>query len=328
MSRLFQNIARQGYLALALLAVLAFTGLASPAAQAIGFNGYSPVPGNVSSSFSPTAVVFNGNQYVFTVGTDHHVYYNVFNGSGWSGSNAVPGNGFTNSQVAPVVYFGTYLYVFLTGTDGHVYYNNFDGSNWKSSYTPVPGNGVTANYLPVGVAEYNNLLYVFLTGTDGHVYYQFYNGFYGTWSGAGGYAGVPNNGYTTVNTTPVVQNGHLVLFLVGSNGHPYATVLTNSSWSGYYPALPDNGITAGPVSATVFGNYIYLFLVGTNGHIYYNTTSAGSNNSSSFVWSGYSEVPGSFVTYNNDTVGLDVYNNQLDVFALTTSGSLYATAGS
>lgn len=240
----------------------------------------------------------------------------------------MPGNGRTYAQVAPVVYFGTTIFVFLTGTDGHVNYTTFNGSNWSGSYSPVPGNGVTPTSLSVGVAEYNNLLYVFLTGTDGHIYYQFYNGFYGTWSGAGGYAGVPNNGYTTVSTTPVVQNGHLVLFLVGSNGHPYDTVLTNSSWSGYNPVLPDNGITIGSVSATVFGNYIYMFLVGTNGHIYYNTTYAGTSSGNGFVWSGYTEVPNGGVTYNNETVAPEVYRNLLNVFVLNTAGSLYSTSGS
>lgn len=325
MSRLFQNIIRQGNLALALLAVLAFAGLASPSAHAIGFTGYSPVPGNVKSTLTPTSVVFNGSRYVFTVGTDHRVYYNVFNGSGWSGSNSVPGNGYTNAPVAAVVYFGTYLYVFLTTTGNNVYYTTFNGSGWSGSYVPTPNNGYTPNSLPVGVAEYNNLLYVFLTGNDGHIYYQFYDGFYGTWSG---YASVPNNGYTTVGVTPVVKDGHLILFLVGSNGHPYITVLNNSSWSTYSAVLPDTGVTSGSVSATVFNNQIYMFLVGTNGHIYYNSSGGGGNGGSNFSWSGYNEAANGGVTYSNESVGLDVYNNQLDVFIQSTYGDLFLSSGS
>ena len=344
MSHFFQNIVRMGNLAFAILALSTFVGLASPSAvasaNAIVFTAPTNVPSvnpsfgstTIPSKYWPTSAVFQGVEYVFTVGTDNHVYCNTRNGSQWGINFNLLGNFTTNAPVAATSYFGSYLYIFVTDTTGHIYYETFDGTRF-SALTSVPGNGKTSNFLPVGVVEYNNLLFVFLTGTDGHVYYQFYNGFYGTWSGVNGYASVPNNGKTFQNVTPVVAGNNLDVFLVGTDYHPYLTVLNYSTWSNYSPVLPNNGLTYASVSATFFDNQVFLFLVGTDRHLYYNSTYNQSANSNT-IWTGYTQVPGVNLNYSNTGIGVDSYTNpntqatNLDVFFADPNGLLSTTSGS
>jgi len=316
---------------------LTFVGLVSPSAHALGFTGYSSTyrspfgfPNKTFGKFSPTSVVFQGEEFVFFVGQDNNVYCGTYNGSVWYVYSPLSGvSTYTKSPVSAVVYAGK-LWVFVTGTDGHIRYVTYDSQLHISDYTVVPNNGTTGYYLPAGVVQYNNLLYMFLTGTDSHISYQTYNATTGSWSG---YTSVPNGGSTLTSVTPVVAGNYLDLFLVGTNGHPYLTIFNQTTWSGYSPVQPDNGVTYASVSAAFFENQVFLFLTGTNGHIYYNSTYDQSFNPNA-PWTGYTEVPNGGVTSTNSSVGLTVFANPqtqtaptLDMTFMDSGGNVFVTSG-
>lgn len=327
MYRLFRNTVFQSKLVLALLVATAFVGF-------LATSSHASVPGNVASIRTPGSVTFNGSRYAFSVGGDNHVYYNVFNGVQWSGSQALIGNPTTYAAVAPIVFAiqptNQTLYVFVTRTNGHIQFTKTsDGVNW-SALADVPGNGVTNTNNTVGVTQYGNFLYLFLTGTDGRVYYQYLNVVFNAWSstysGVNGYYAVPNQPFSYYSTSPVSLGNYLYLFLTGhDDGHVYVAVYDGSKWSGFSPVLPTDGKTNGYVSTIAYNNQIYVFVVGTDGNLYYNTTyGTGTSGSSSLIWSGYSGIPNAG-TFTNLSTGLSVYNNQLDIYYTGVDNSLNLT---
>ena len=142
-----------------------------------GANGYSSVPNQPFTQYSPSPVVIGGILHLFFTGHDNgHPYLTVYNGSQWSSINGIlPDNGVTNGYVSAAAYNGS-LYVFLIGTDGHVYYNvggpSTNGSSsalpW-SGYTGIP-NAVSFTNLSIGTDLYNNHLDAYFTGVDNALY--------------------------------------------------------------------------------------------------------------------------------------------------------------
>ena len=117
--------------------------------------GFTSLGGIISSN--PTAEVFDGNVYVFAIGTDGAVYYQYSSGSSFSGWNSL--SGIITSDPASLVSSGT-LYVEGLGTDSNRYYKSTTDGSTFSGWT----NG-TVTTTTTSTVNFNNQTYTFLKGT-------------------------------------------------------------------------------------------------------------------------------------------------------------------
>lgn len=136
---------------------------------------------NASLSYSPAAVVFNNELYVFYQGAagskgNSALLYDCLSTAGiWSGSRQVPGVSISFAP-APVIY-NDHLYVFLQGEsanqpNGNLYYDCFSSAGTWSGASQL--SGVNLSYSPA-VIVYNDQVDVFFQGLasgepDGTVY--------------------------------------------------------------------------------------------------------------------------------------------------------------
>jgi hypothetical protein len=115
------------------------------------WSGWSEVPGHGLTLSGPTSTFSTASGVnflnLFVRGTNNHLYVNsTSNGTTWSGWSEVPGHGIpTSAPVVTTLYLtaGNSLYLFVRGTNNKLYVNTFaNGTTW-SSWSQVPGNGLT-----------------------------------------------------------------------------------------------------------------------------------------------------------------------------------------
>src|SRR5205085_1520818 len=97
------------------------------------------IPGGMTTSLPVRCVRFLNNLYVFAQrDTDGLLFYNTFDGTGWSAWNHVPWDG--PNLAASAAIECNQLHLFRTFTNA-VAQQVFDGTNW-SGFSSVPGNSL------------------------------------------------------------------------------------------------------------------------------------------------------------------------------------------
>lgn len=292
-----------------------------------GPTGWSTAPMTVQGAqpmAGASAVAFNDLLYVFYQGPSQGLWYNVFNGAGWSdpmqvtfpsGNPSLAASSSTCSGTivgdiartnipmasqyasAPsAVVFDTQLYVFYQGSSGQALrYSVFNGTTWIEDVA-VPNAGLSCS--PSAVV-YNGMIYVVYQGSElcGSMYCSVYNG---SWS--------HNDPGVGVSSSPQagVFNGNIVVVHQGAGNSTdlYYLYFNGSTWSSDMQLLPIS-LSYGP-APVVFNGELMVFMQdkNTQGELYY-TTSNGN------AWQPMSQVPG--VSLSNQPAPV-VFNDQLYVF--------------
>lgn len=145
------------------------------------FSAWQRIANGGTTTYPVSAIAFNGQLYVFSVGTGNkRIYVNrASDGVNFQGPMEVGGNGFTNAAVSPAVYVVggvPYLYLFMKDwTTGRIYWNRTtSGVNWNASWTEVGGSGVTNVGVSASVVKYRayNELFLFAVGTGNTLYFN------------------------------------------------------------------------------------------------------------------------------------------------------------
>lgn len=281
---------------------------------------------DVSLSYSPSAVVFNNQLYVFYQGGaggqgNNGLYYDCLSTAGtWSGSQQVPGVGIAYSP-APVVY-NKQLYVFHQGEgdgqpDNDLFYNCLSSAGTWSGDTQV--SWVNLSYSPSAVFCDNQILVCYQGEAngqpDGCTYIASLTSSGGT--SLGGYC-------DKVPATPLVMNGPLpaaapityapavavcndniyILHQGGdASGQLWFNVMNSTNWSGANQVNPQV-LSASPCAVN-FGNVIYSFY-NQGGQLWCNGNAGGAA-----TWLPETQIPG--VTLSG-TPSAVVFNNEIYVF--------------
>jgi hypothetical protein len=165
-------------------------------------------------------------------GTNNKIYWNIFNGTTWSGWIEVPGHGLTLSGPTTAISTAsgvTFLNLFVRGTNNRLYVNRTSNGTMWSGWNEVPGHELTPS-APAAATLYltaGNTLYLFARGTDNKINLNtFDNGT--TWSV---WSQVPGNQLTpdapgVVAAATSATAGFVALYVRGLNNRIYLNVLT------------------------------------------------------------------------------------------------------
>lgn len=298
-----------------------------------------------TKAITPASISFNGTLNVFTVGGDHQVYQQYWNGSSWSGYSSIGGSFLSNPAV--IINTGA-LNIFERGVDNQIYteYNGGNGwSGWSSlgshqmkgnptvmfygtsmnvfaldtnnvpyEDTWTSANGWTGwtslgNYMgsDPGAVSYGGNLHLIFRGTDNHVYDDVFNGT--SWSGFSSLSG-------TVTGNPSVLNysaeGELDVYFNTNVNQIWKTTYNGSSWGSW--TNMGSGYIGDPYIMQ-YGNDLEVYARGTNNQIYTRYWSYGGQ-----LWSGWASLGG---TMASDPSALQYGSSELDVFATGTDGKTY-----
>jgi hypothetical protein len=244
--------------------------------------------GSYGEVFADSWVQYQGNTYLFGVGTGDHQNYVNINNSYWQ---LVQGGTFySKTAVAPVVYQGLLFLFMVKDSDGSVWYKTFDGSTWSTAH--VVGNGGFSTSFSVTPVIYYGRIYLFGVADSPwlHHYFNIFDG-YG-WTYPLAWQQVPGGGWTDVGPqAAAVFEDRLWLFGLGQNRHVFGNVFDGTNWTGWndiysYPAVGD---TPTPV---VYNNRLHLIVIGQNHYHYVNVFKGGVGYSGSTpfgpaAWTGW-----------------------------------------
>ncbi|MCP1489837.1 hypothetical protein J3D48_006247 [Pseudomonas fluorescens] len=292
---------------------------------------------NVNLSYSPAAVVFDNQLYIFYQGGaggqgNSALSYDCLSAAGtWSGSQQVPGVGLSFTP-APVVY-NDQLYVFLQGETANqpnasLYYDCLSSAGtWSGAFLVA---GVSLSYSPAAVI-YDEQIHVFFQGEanaepDGIIHCAALMSS-GTTTlmdnptvfeiPATSTPSSPASGSTQAPGMPItyspavavcndgVNNDKLYLLHQGgnANGQFWYGVYDGASWAGDLQVNPQV-LSASP-SAVNFGNVIYSFY-NQAGQLWCNGNAGGAA-----VWSPETQIPGITLSGTPSAV---VFNNEIYIF--------------
>ncbi|WIE52808.1 glycoside hydrolase [Pseudomonas sp. GM17] len=281
---------------------------------------------NVSLSYSPSAVVFNKQLYVFYQGGaggqgNSGLYYDCLSTAGaWSGSQQVPGVGIAYSP-APVVY-NNQLYVFHQGEgggqpDNDLFYDCLSSAGTWSGDTQV--SWVNLSYSPSAVFCGNQILVCYQGEAngqpDGCTYIASLTSSGGT--SLEGYVDIvpatppvmngPGTAAAPITYAPAVAVCNDNLYILhqggGASGQLWFNVMNSTSWSGATQVNPQV-LSASPCAVN-FGNVIYSFY-NQGGQLWCNGNAGGAA-----TWLPETQIPGVMLSGTPSAV---VFNNEIYVF--------------
>jgi len=287
------------------------------------WSGDAAVPHTEPMVGSPSAVVFttyttapsSTRLYCFYQGTNGFLYYNVFDGTYWSGNAAVPHAEPMAGSPSAVVFNNTTstpptstLYCFYRDNSNRLSYSATDGGNWSSS-----GDAFTLLSDSPSAVLFNKKIYCFHRGySNGRENSLWYNVFdpakpLGTQWGVD--RALPGAGMSE-NPSAAVFNNQLYCFFQGSgdnNQFWYNVSNDGTNWLGNVQ-LYNTRLTGSP-SAVVANfnntNALYCFHPGLDGtQVWYNVF-GGAN------WLADAAVPTTNLSESPSGV---VFNNQLYCF--------------
>jgi hypothetical protein len=188
-----------------------------------GWQGWFAPPGNLRSSYGPSATAFNGSLFVYAKGeSTNAIFQKSLTGSTWSGETQVPGTARTVISPSSANLYGTTLGLFHMGqSNNDLYYQLTPDGVAYGADTLVP-NGAQSNRTPNAVSF--GSVYLFHRGNNsGKVFYQ-------TSPSASplsfsAVAEVPGGFYTNLSPNATVYQSKLFLFTVDSNGQVYYNTL-------------------------------------------------------------------------------------------------------
>jgi hypothetical protein len=221
------------------------------------------VPGGFEAILAPTAVVFQGNLWVFArSASSSDIYRNIFDGVFWSGWGKVPIPSAREPIETEATVYGGILRLFVRDvyqSDGRIFEIGYSGSSW-SGYQEVPGSGLT--HKGPTTAVYKQRLWLFVAGLDNFLYRNIRNG-----TGWTGWSALPGVATTGVEPGAVTYAKKLWLFIRTDSGEIYRRKY-GTSWS-TWAQVPGGATPSGP-SATKHGNRLWLLVRGTDDGIHYN----------------------------------------------------------
>jgi hypothetical protein len=178
----------------------------------------------------PAQVEYDGDSYVYGVGTDGAASYVTYDGTDWSDYYTWAEQPESYKWEPAVAAYGEYQYAFAAGESGKYYVSSFDGSEW-SSWEDISGE-YTYQEAPY-TNTYGDYLYVYGVADDGYVYANAYDG--NDWSG---WEPISED-YTAGWYQPyaVEWGGYNNVFWTGADGVIYWNRYDGDVWTGA-KALP------------------------------------------------------------------------------------------
>jgi hypothetical protein len=248
-----------------------------------------------SHTSAPAAVSRSTNRIdLFTLGQNHGLWHDAWNGSEWSGWEPHGGSPLTYDPVA--VSWGTNrLDIFARGQDGAIWHISRNGASWGGWETL---NGVFVS-APSVVSWGANRLDVFTRGWDNHLSHNAWNG--SAWSGWQDLGG-------DFKDDPVAVSwgaGRIDVFARGQDDAIWHRALQGALWSGWESL--GGALSAGPGAVSWGAGRLDVFARGMDNGLYHRSwdISAGA------TWSGWEALGG---TLTSDPVTLASGAGRLDVF--------------
>jgi hypothetical protein len=172
----------------------------------------------------PVQVEYDGDTYVYGVGTDGAASYVTYDGE-WGDYSTWAEQPESFKWQPAVTTYGDSQYAFAAGESGKYYQSSYDGSEW-SGWEDISGE-YTYEEAPYS-NTYGDYLYVYGVATDGYVYANAYDG--AEW---GGWEPI-NEEYSAGWYQPyaVEWGGYNNVFWTGTDGVIYWNRYDGESWSG------------------------------------------------------------------------------------------------
>jgi hypothetical protein len=295
------------------------------------WSGWSVLPGNNSTTEAgDAAIVYHDRLVLFGVGKVHHQHWlRTFDGTNWSGWQALPGSGTTKLADAAAV-FQDKLYLFgVAISDNSQQVNVFDGTAW-SGWSAVPG-GATLGSPDAAVVHGGQLWLFACTPRDSLNRTSLrMNRFDGAnWAG---WSDVPGSLKTTSDNFAVAIHGNKIyLFAHDQQGLPIFTTFDGNAWAAWGKVGSDwvqwteviDGIQY-QVSVEIFdavsdGINLYLFTTGFISEVDNNDPiklRVYLNVSEGTQWTGWNPLPGDDFPLGTSTNAAVVYAGKLYLFGI------------
>lgn len=201
---------------------------------------WAPVPPPPADVIAPpTLLAYRGALFLFVVGVDSKIYYNMQAFAGvWSGWTMIP-DGTTRGSVAAVVYRDL-LHIFVLGDDGHIYMKILKEtwSEWQNILGPWQAASAPA------ATVVNNKLAIVFRGNTCQIFFLEFDG--DQW---GAIAEIPG-GFQTTETlaTTCLPNNSLLVVMRGLDDRVFEQVRTaDGTWlPSWHEFHPNSLITAAP----------------------------------------------------------------------------------
>jgi hypothetical protein len=237
------------------------------------WSGWSIVSGgglDTRSATRPAATVFNNRLYVFAIGVNDWVNYNVLSGTGWSGWLPTPIIGGTVGLAATTAWtpFGQEQLHLFARVFNRIYTSTLIGGAWAFP-TEVPAGGLTTHG-PAATSLGSPFVYV--RGYDGLLYENIKDLLTGNWTG---WHGVPGQALTTADPGVAASHGGIMVSIRGGESRIWQNLLPPGP--GLWSQVPGNGraaASAGP-AVVVYQQLFLLFVSGPDDHILCSVATAG-----------------------------------------------------
>jgi hypothetical protein len=213
------------------------------------FGGWQPAGGVLTAE--PGATAWPGNDSVFVRGSDNQLWMNNFNGAVWSGWTPLGGK-LTTGPDADNWGAGAHVDVFVRGTDNQMWHKWSDNGTW---YNWEPLGGVLTSD-PGTVSWGTSRADVFVRGTDGQLWHKWWDGIaWRPWEPLGGVlVGGPDVASCTASSGSA--NGHLDVFVIGTDGQLWRKGFNGSAWGQWQPLggqwTSDPGVVCDKGSGTIW----------------------------------------------------------------------------
>ena len=254
------------------LRVLAQDGSYGDAAPVGG--GY----GDAKYASSPSAVVYQGNAYIYATDDEGNSSYTSYDGEAWSDWQGWDDQPAAYQDEPAVCAYKDWTYVFATGEDGHLYHNSYDGETW-TGWEDISGD-YTFEYAAYSYV-YADTAHVYATASDGYVYYKTSDG-----TGWSDWQAVSDEGKAVSQPYAVDWDGYDNVFWAADDGQVYWNRYDGDEWTGA-KALPGDGTYGYAPYAVGYEpeTTLYAYTASTDGVASYNTFDGDA-------WSGWTAFDG------------------------------------
>ena len=259
------------------------------------------------------AVSYNNQLYAFAIGSDGHLWADIWNGYTWQWTDqgASPGN----TKVGAVSYNNN-LYVFVIGYNGHLWVDYWNRSSWGWYDQGVPPGGITA-MSGAGVVSSGTSLYVFVIGSDRHLWVDYWNSISWQWYDQG----TPPNWALNAGDGAVVSGNQIFVFVQVVSDSVWVDQWNGSSWQWTHlgsPQIPAGAVdVCGGAGAVTYNSTIDAFFGDCSGidHLWVDQW-----NGSSWQWYDQGAPSGASYQRGAGAISSGIF---LYVFLVATDGHLW-----
>lgn len=230
-------------------------------------------PGNIPANERLTAVSLSpGTEDVFTTttsgGSPGDVYYDFWNGSSWSGWNAISA---TTASIAAVSRSESTIDLLAIGSNGEVYCDHWPNGGPWSGWSNVSASIFPTTASLSAASMSSGTFGVYVQGNDKNFYSEYWNG---SWSPSWSNLGMPTSGTTATASiaamSPTTGSEYLYASTGNSSSNVYYDYWNGSSWGGW----GDSGNGASLSSTATITSFseplttATIFTPGANGNVY------------------------------------------------------------